>query len=476
MPSVGGRRAGHRLGHDRPVQLRRAAGDRLTVDSVSNGGFDANRMASVDKKMACARPCGLGCDDRWAAQPVSLDDPFGSLAGRDRIEELHRVELLAADLAHLDSGALLDVLLERVQHILAVDTVAVLLVDTAATQLVAHATRGLDEELRQGTRVPIGRGFAGRIASEGTPIILDEVGPDVVVNPILWRKGIKALLGVPMIVAGTLIGVMHVGVRTARTFTTDDATVLQLAADRIAAAITAEQALSERSAARTLQRSLLPPRLPNVQGTEFAARLIAAEDIGIGGDWYDAFVLPTGHIGIVMGDVAGRGLRAAVVMGRMRSVLRAYALLTLSPAEVLASLDRKFAHFEPTEMATVLYVLIDPTLEQFVVSSAGHLPPIIAEPGASARLLRLRPGPPIGALLDERHRDVTVELPPGAAMACYTDGLVERRHEMIDAGLERLRAAFYAGPLESVCTTVMTELLGADVVHDDVALLTFRRT
>jgi serine phosphatase RsbU (regulator of sigma subunit) len=407
---------------------------------------------------------------------LSLDGPIESPAGRSQ-EELRRVGLITdANLAHLDSSALLDVLLERVQRLLAVDTVTVLLADSAHSQLVAHATRGLDEEVRQGTRVPIGRGFAGRIASERTPIILDEVGPDVVVNPILWRKGIKSMLGVPMIVAGTLIGVMHVGVLTGRKFTTDDVNLLQLAANSIAAAITAEQALSERNAARTLQRSLLPPRLPNIVGTDFAARFIAAEDFGIGGDWYDAFVLPSGHIGIVMGDVVGRGLRAAVVMGRMRSVLRGYALQTLSPAEVLDNLDRKFAHFEPAEMATVLYALVDPSLEQFVVSSAGHLPPVIAEPGTPARLLALRPGPPIGSHVGARQHDLTVELPPGTAVACYTDGLVERRHEIIDHGLERLRAAFHAGPLESVCTTLMAELVGSDVVHDDIALLTFRRT
>jgi serine phosphatase RsbU (regulator of sigma subunit) len=408
---------------------------------------------------------------------VGLVDPLESLAARSSEEELRRVGFIAdADLALLDSGALLDVLLERVQHILSVDTVAVLLVDTAATQLVAHAARGLEEELRQGTRVPIGRGFAGRIARERVPVILDEVGPDVVVNPILWTKGIKSMLGVPMIVAGTLIGVMHVGVLTGRTFTDDDANLLQLAADRIAAAITAEQALSERTAARTLQRSLLPSQLPDIPGTEFAARFIAAEDFGIGGDWYDAFELPSGHIGIVMGDIAGRGLRAAVVMGRMRSVLRGYAMQTLSPAEVLDSLDRKFAHFEPNEMATVLYALVDPSLEHFVVSSAGHLPPVIAEPGLPARVLDLRPGPPIGGHMNKRHLDLTVELSPGTAVAFYTDGLVERRREVIDQGLERLRSAFHAGPLETVCTVVMAELIGSDVVHDDIALLTFRRT
>ncbi len=408
---------------------------------------------------------------------MSLDDPSESRVGRDSHEELRRVGWITdADLAHLDSGALLDILLKRVQHILAVDTVAVLLVDTAATQLVAHAARGLEEEVRQGTRLPIGQGFAGRIASERTPIVLDEVGPDVVINPILLRKGIRSMLGVPMIVAGTLIGVMHVGVLTPRTFTTDDVGLLQLAADRIVAAITTEQAVSERTAARTLQRSLLPPRLPNIPGTEFAARFIAAEDFGIGGDWYDAFVLPSGHIGIVMGDIAGRGLRAAVVMGRMRSVLRGYAMQTLSPAEALDSLDRKFADFEPTEMATVLYALVDPSLEQFVVSSAGHLPPVIVEPDAPARLLALRPGPPIGGHTGSGHGDVTVELSSGTAVAFYTDGLVERRHEIIDLGLERLRAAFHSGPLEAVCTAVMAELVGAEVVHDDIALLTFRRT
>jgi serine phosphatase RsbU (regulator of sigma subunit) len=249
-----------------------------------------------------------------------------------------------------------------------------------------------------------------------------------------------------------------------------------MAADRIAAAITAEQAWSDRTAARTLQRSLLPSQLPNIDGTEFVSRFIAAEEFGIGGDWYDAFVLPSGHIGVVMGDVAGRGLRAAVVMGRMRSVLRGYAMQTLSPAEALDSLDRKFAHFEPTEMATVLFALIDPSLEQFVVASAGHLPPVIAEPDMPAQLVSLRPGAPIGGQGGERHRDVAVALPPGTAVACYTDGLVERRHEGIDRGLERLRSAFYAGPLELVCSTVMSELIGSEVMHDDVALLAFRRT
>ena len=124
-------------------------------------------------------------------------------------------------------------------------------------------------------------------------------------------------------------------------------------------------------------------------GAELAARYIPGHG-GVGGDWYDVFTLPSGEPCVVMGDVAGSGLKAAVIMGRMRSALRAYALETSDPGEVLDRLDRKMQHFEPQAMATVLYAVIDPSLEQMRVSLAGHLPPVIAEPGAASRT---GPGP-----------------------------------------------------------------------------------
>jgi phosphoserine phosphatase RsbU/P len=396
--------------------------------------------------------------------------------GETTVDQLRRVASLTdPDLAHLQPSELLDEVLARVQDLLSVDTVAVLRLDHAGSQLVAYSARGLEEEVRQGVRVPMGRGFAGRIAATRVPVALADVGPDNVVNPILWRKGIRSLLGVPLISGGALLGVMHVGTLQRREFSEEATTILQLAADRIATVLSVQQSAEERLAARTLQQSLLPTRLPEVDGLEFATRFVAAENFGVGGDWFDAFKLPDGQVGIVIGDVAGSGLRAAVVMGRLRSALRAYAIESSSPAQALERLDRKFAHFEPDEMATVLYITVASDLASFTLSSTGHPPPVTAEPGHEAKVLECSPSPPIGAHLAVRSVDVVSELRPGTTVGCYTDGLIERRAESIDRGLERLRSAFHAGPVEEVCTTVMSELVGSSAVEDDTALFVFRR-
>jgi serine phosphatase RsbU (regulator of sigma subunit) len=283
------------------------------------------------------------------------------------------------------------------------------------------------------------------------------------------------MLGVPLTVQGRLLGVIHVGSLRQRRFDDDEITVLQAAADRVATAVSVQQAAEERTAARTLQESLLPTGLPEVAGLEFASRFVTAETFGVGGDWFDAFKLPDGQIGIVIGDVAGAGLTAAVVMGRLRSVLRAYALESDGPGEALALLHRKFAHFEPSEMATVLYVVVAADLTRFTLSSIGHLPPVIAQPGEEAELVGFRPSPPVGAPLAKPPVDVVCPLRPGTTVGCYTDGLVERRGQSIDDGLEQLRTAFFAGDPEDVCAAVMSDLIGVSAVQDDTALLVFRR-
>lgn len=389
---------------------------------------------------------------------------------------LRRLEALAdAELAHLDAASMLDEVLERVAALLEADTVAVLTLDTAARQLVTRAARGIDDWLHSGIRIPLGGGFAGRIASEKSPVILHRVGPETVLNPLLWKKGVRSIVGVPLIYAGEVIGVMHAGSFEEQRFNDEDAQLLQFAADRVAASLAAQEVQAEQSAARFLQRNLVPSKFPAVEGLEFAARFVAAEDFGVGGDWYDAFVLPSGRVGIVIGDVAGSGLRAAVVMSRFRSALRAYALDATSPADALDRLDRKFTHFEPSEMATVLYAVIEPSLEQVLMATAGHLPPVQAGPEESTRLVAIEPSPPIGAQMGGRRTDTLVDLPPGGALGFYTDGLVERRGESIDEGLGRLCAVFSAGPPERVCGAVMAALTHDSNVPDDTALLTVRR-
>ena len=198
-------------------------------------------------------------------------------------------------------------------------------------------------------------------------------------NPILWAKGIQSMMGVPMVAGGRVIGVLHVGSLTPRRFTGDDVELLQLAADRAAAAVQSMTAQADRVAVAALQRSLVPSALPAVAGAEMAARYIPGSG-AVGGDWYDVFTLPSGQLCVTVGDVAGSGLPAAVIMGRMRSALRAYALETTDPAEVLGRLDRKMQHFEPDALATVLYAVIEPGLDQMHVGPgrafpAGHRAP-----------------------------------------------------------------------------------------------------
>ena len=379
-----------------------------------------------------------------------------------------------AALSYLDDRELLAELLDRTRDILQADTAAVLLVDRQSRQLIATVAAGLEAEVRQGVRIPVGHGFAGRIAAEGRPMILDQVDHTTVLNPILWEKGIRSLMGVPMVAEGRVIGVLHVGSLTPRQFSGEDVELLQLAADRAAAAVQSIAARTDRVAAAALQRSLVPSALPVVPGTEMAARYVAGRG-GVGGDWYDVFTLPSGELCVVIGDVAGSGLPAAVIMGRMRSALRAYALEARDPAEVLGRLDHKMQHFEPDAMATVLYAVLAPGLDLMRVCLAGHFPPVIAHPGGPAELADVAPGLLIGAAVGAQRPVATVPIRPGTLLCFYTDGLVERAGEVIDDGLARLCQAVTAGPPDAACSAVMRALVGSEPARDDIALLMLRR-
>ena len=379
-----------------------------------------------------------------------------------------------AALSRLDDHELLAELLDRTRAILRADTAAVLLLDFSSGQLIAAAAAGLEEEVRQGVRIPVGRGFAGRIAATHQPVILNHVDHTTVLNPILLAKGIRALLGVPLVAGGKLIGVLHVGSLTGRKFTSGDVALLQLAADRAATAVASLMAQEDRIAAEALQRSLLPSAPPAAGGAEMAVRYVPGEG-KVGGDWYDVFTLPSGQLGVVIGDVAGSGLPAAVIMGRMRSALRAYALETRDPAAVLAKLDAKMQHFEPGALATVAYAVFDSGLDRMDLCSAGHHPPVIASPGQPAGLADVPAGLLIGAVPGAQRQVATVEIAPGDLLCFYTDGLIERRGQTIDDGLDRLCQAVTPQPPEAACAAVMAALVGSEPAHDDIALLVFRR-
>jgi phosphoserine phosphatase RsbU/P len=402
----------------------------------------------------------------------------------DRIRDIEA--MTDAALSRLDEQTLLETLLERVKKVLSADTATVLLLDRSAKQLVATAANGIEEEVRQGVRIPVGTGFAGRVAASREPVILNQVNRATVRNQLLVERGIRSLLGVPLYAGGQVIGVLHVGSVGGRQFTAEDAGLLQLAADRAAVAVHSLLTQEDRQAAVALQSSLLPSALPEVPGIGLAARYVSGSGI-VGGDWYDVFVLPSGKLGLVVGDVAGSGLPAAAIMGRMRSALRAYVLETDDPAAALGKLDRKMQYFEPDAMATILYGVYEPKSGDLTLSSAGHLPPVLVVPG------RAEPVPvsadlPIGVAGDASRRSVVMSVPPGALFCCYTDGLVERRERSIDDGIGLLAAALgdlvgsrpiisaRTVPLpDDACAAAMRAMVGNEPARDDVAVLTLHR-
>jgi phosphoserine phosphatase RsbU/P len=321
-------------------------------------------MACVREARYCAaqgeagprgNPC-LRSDRQWAGSRAELvrDDAFTQVVSRlmasvaDTSE--HRLEglLSVTDSAvtTLKIEEFLTELLKRVRDVVEADTATVLLLDEESNELVATAACGLEEEVRVGVRVPVGRGFAGRVAAERQVVTLAKVDATTVTNPILWEKGIQVMLGVPLLADDKVIGVLHVGRLDNRPFTNSDTELLAIVAERLAGATQNRLLVAERAAATLQQRSLLPTRLPKCAGIEFAARYLTPEDRTVGGDWYDLFTLPSGELCVVTGDVAGHGLNAAVIMGRVRSALRAYALMADSPEGILELTDRKVLHFE----------------------------------------------------------------------------------------------------------------------------------
>ncbi len=374
-------------------------------------------------------------------------------------------------------------MIENVRAEMRSDTATLLLVDESGTVLEPAASSGLGRRWRGATHVRLGWGFAGSVAAQQRPVVLDQIDETSVVNPILREAGVRRLLGVPVFGRDELLGVLHVGSLTERTFTADDTARLE----RLAAGI--GQRLSDRSrkdahiAALALQRSLLPAAPPSIEGLDVAVRYLPA-DGDLGGDWYDVFVLPSGRVGLVMGDVEGHGLRSAVVMGRLRSALRAYALDHEDPAEVLSRLDRKLCHFERGITATVIYAVTEPPFDKVVVCTAGHPPPLMAVSGhAAAEEAHVPPGLILGVNPEHQRHSHELRVDVGTALVLYTDGLVERLGHgsaAFDAWRERLdvvcRSFRSDQDAETICSRLIAAGLGDESVEDDVAVLAMRRT
>jgi integral membrane sensor domain MASE1/anti-sigma regulatory factor (Ser/Thr protein kinase) len=255
--------------------------------------------------------------------------------------------------------------------------------------------------------------------------------------------------------------------------------VVALTAIVTAAAISQRERVAEREhrVIETLQRSLLPERLPDVPGVDVAARYIpASHDVALGGDWYDIIPLPDGRVGFAVGDVAGHGVAAAASMGQLRMALRAYALEELEPSDVMTRLNRVLRELHPNAMATLWYGNYDPATRELRFASAGHPPPMLVDVRRTSRFLEAENGPPLGVVQHLGCGDASFHLDVGTTILLYTDGLVERRRVSIDDGLAALLARGRNAPveLEELCGHVIGGM--NDEPADDVALLAIRPT
>ncbi|OEJ25201.1 PAS sensor protein [Streptomyces agglomeratus] len=309
---------------------------------------------------------------------------------------------------------------------------------------------------------------------------------------------VHTTLAVPMVAHDTVVGLAQFSrTKGSEPFGERDwALATELAARAAVCIDNARLYRREHERALILQRSLLPPGDPEAAGLDIACRYLPGNTATeVGGDWFDVIELPGHRTALVVGDVMGRGLRAAVAMGELRTAVRTLALLDLEPAEVLSALDEiarglgtpsgaqhasrashraREADLSEVYLATCVYAVYDPVTRRCTFANAGHLPPVLVEPGEEALLLDVPPGMPLG-VGGEPFEEVEVEVPEGALLALYTDGLVESRDHPLDEGLMAFRAALAdpVRPLEDVCDHVLNTL---DTRHgeDDIALLMAR--
>ena len=379
--------------------------------------------------------------------------------------------LLDAALAHGRLEQILELLIPRLCEVLSAEAAAIFLTEDGTGDLVLRAsTDGVPAE----RVVARDQHVAARVADSRAPLLVHDP-PDDDLSASAMR-GMGSVISVPLTAGEDVTGVIQVGVPPPRRFDDDNLLLLGLAADRVALAIDHSLVFErEHRIAETLQRSLLPDRLPVLPGLEVAARYIpAASEAEVGGDWYDVIPIDASRVGLVMGDVAGKGLAAASMVGRLGSAMRAYALEGREPADVVASLNQlMWSEVGDSEMATLIYVVVDPVAGTVSWVNAGHPPPLILAADGSTSFLEGPRSVPLGVMPFPSYEAGTAPLPEGGTLLLYTDGLVERPGELLDDGFARLAVAAEGADVsaERACDHVLERLVPTGAMADDVALL-----
>jgi len=400
-------------------------------------------------------------------QPLVLIQ-WVDLSPRRRAEQA-RAELLLEQSARTMAEATAE-RLNKLQ--LLTDALEALSLDELLPELAFRLAEQFDAEIaevridgREHGEPIVTRVAGGRVLSD------DRIGAQLTADA--WQE-------MQMVIEGTRVGLLRIAPSAQASFAGADRSLLREIADRAALSIRhAQQYDDEHRIAATLQRGLLPKRLPRVPGLELTAHYEPAGDVvEVGGDWYDAFALRGVRLGIVLGDVAGKGLPAASAMGQLRSVTRAFALgdeQTRTPGDVLTRLNRYQLALGSDEMFTVLYAIIDPGHGSVSWANAGHPPPLLQSSSGEVRYLE--GGDVLMGIDDIVYTDLHQPIGKRDTLVLYTDGLVERRGESLDTGLERLASAVAEGPddLHDLCEYIVTEVVPAErTPYDEVTAVLLR--
>lgn len=403
-------------------------------------------------------------------------------AERQSQQRSETLENLAARLSRSLSGAEVgQALLEQLPPFTGTTAGAVLLLDDESERLHLLAADGYrPAQLAAFAEVDLSaRSAVADAVHRGEPAWLP--------SPLAWRDDpITSSFGsvgraaaiVPLVADRRVVGVMvlvHPGVRS---FYEDERSLLTTVAALAARALNrARRYDAEHDAAVVLQRALLPAVIPEVSDVSVALRYLPATGgLAVGGDWYDVFALGDGRIGVVVGDVVGRGVKAAAAMGRLRSALRALAEVLPEPAALLRAFERHVPDIPDALCATMVYAVVDPAAGRLSYVRAGHPPPLLVRRDG-AELLDGAVSPPLGVTGGTPATAVTLAIEPGDTLVLYTDGIVERRGEPVTAGLERLRSVGAAAAgldAEACCDRIVAELLGDEGHADDAAVVVVR--
>jgi serine phosphatase RsbU (regulator of sigma subunit)/anti-sigma regulatory factor (Ser/Thr protein kinase) len=327
-----------------------------------------------------------------------------------------------------------------------------------------------------------------RCMDTGRPVceLMSREGADQTATAWLRRPVADLLSGVSMlllpliardVMLGFFVCVRRVGFRRFDAYDTEIG--MEFAARAAIFMDNAQRYSRERATALTLQRAMLPTGLSAPSSVEVRHRYLPGSKlIEVGGDWYESIALPGGRVALVVGDVAGHGVRAAVTMGRLRTAIHTLAMLELPPAETLQQLNELMQELGVREphFATCVYAVFDAVAGTCEVASAGHLPPLLVRPDGSSEFLDVSPAPPLGVGTGPI-QSRTLPIQDGSLLVLYTDGLVEKRTADIDEGLNRLRDIFTPAtvdqPLEDLCKATLAGVY-ADQQRDDIAVLIAR--